>query len=59
MKITQDLRKETQAMGENEKASLAAIAAEAEAGMKAKAREFAAVGGKLYVDADAVKPAAE
>ena len=59
MKITQDLRKETQAMGENEKASLAAIAAEADAGMKAKAREFAAIGGKLYVDAEAVKPAAE
>ncbi|HRK24825.1 MAG TPA: phosphomethylpyrimidine synthase ThiC [Beijerinckiaceae bacterium] len=57
MKITQDLRKETQAMGENEKASLAAIAAEAEAGMKAKAAEFAAIGGRLYVDA--AKPAAE
>ena len=56
MKITQDLRAEVQALGENEKASLAAIAAEAEAGMKAKAAEFAAVGNKLYVEA---KPAAE
>jgi phosphomethylpyrimidine synthase len=57
MKITQDLRKEALAMGENEKASLAAIAAEAEAGMKAKAAEFAAVGGRLYVEAG--KTAAE
>ncbi len=57
MKITQDLRAETLAMGENEKASLAAIAAEAEAGMKAKAAEFAAAGSKLYVDAG--KAAAE
>jgi phosphomethylpyrimidine synthase len=57
MKITQDLRKEVQAMGENEKQSLEAIAAEAEAGMKAKAAEFAAVGGRLYVEAG--KTAAE
>ena len=51
MKITQDLRKEALAMGENEKRELETIAAEAEAGMKAKAAEFAAIGGRLYVDA--------
>ena len=43
MKITQDLRAEVQAMGENERAALE--------GMAAKSREFQAGGGKLYVDA--------
>ena len=57
MKITQDLRAETAAMGDNEKAALAAVAAEADAGMKAKAAEFAAIGGRLYVEAG--KTAAE
>ena len=49
MKITQDLRAEVQAMGDNERAALD--------GMAAKSAEFAATGGKLYVEAEA--PAAE
>ncbi|HEV2602595.1 MAG TPA: phosphomethylpyrimidine synthase ThiC [Microvirga sp.] len=43
MKITQDLRAEVQAMGENERAALE--------GMAAKSKEFLESGGKLYVDA--------
>jgi phosphomethylpyrimidine synthase len=43
MKITQDLRKEVQAMGDNERAALE--------GMAAKSEEFKKGGGKLYVDA--------
>jgi phosphomethylpyrimidine synthase len=43
MKITQDLRAEVQAMGDNERAALE--------GMAAKSEEFLAGGGKLYVDA--------
>jgi phosphomethylpyrimidine synthase len=43
MKITQDLRAEVQAMGDNERAALE--------GMAAKSKEFLAGGGKLYVDA--------
>ncbi len=47
MKITQDLRTEVLAMGDNEKAAL---------GMAEKSKEFLAGGGKLYVDAaEAVK----
>ena len=47
MKITQDLRTEVQAMGDNELAAL---------GMAEKSKEFLAGGGKLYVDAaEAVK----
>ena len=60
MKITQDLRKEVQAMGDNERVALDQAAAQIEqqraAGMAAKSQEFAAVGGQLYVDA---KTAAE
>ncbi|WP_188611198.1 phosphomethylpyrimidine synthase ThiC [Chelatococcus reniformis] len=43
MKITQDLRAEVAAMGDNERAAIE--------GMKTKSEEFAAGGGKLYVDA--------
>ena len=43
MKITQDLRAEVQAMGDNERAALE--------GMAKKSEEFLAGGGKLYVDA--------
>jgi len=43
MKITQDLRAEVQAMGDNERAALE--------GMAKKSEEFLARGGKLYVDA--------
>ncbi|WP_375461422.1 phosphomethylpyrimidine synthase ThiC [uncultured Enterovirga sp.] len=56
MKITQDLRAEVLAMGDNAVADLQAKAAqltrgEAEAGMAAKSAEFLAEGGKLYVEA--------
>jgi phosphomethylpyrimidine synthase len=53
MKITQDLRAEVQAMGDNERRVLEVTSAEAEAraGMAAKSAEFLATGGKLYVDA--------
>ena len=53
MKITQDLRAEVQAMGDNERRALEVTSAEAEAraGMAAKSAEFLATGGKLYVDA--------
>lgn len=44
MKITQDLRKEVQAMGDNERAALE--------GMAKKSQEFLAQGGKLYVEAE-------
>ncbi len=43
MKITQDLRKEVLAMGDNERAALE--------GMASKSAEFLQGGGKLYVDA--------
>ncbi len=43
MKITQDIRKEVAAMGDNEREALA--------GMAAKSEEFLAGSGKLYVDA--------
>ena len=43
MKITQDLRAEVQAMGDNERAALE--------GMAKKSEEFLKGGGKLYVDA--------
>ena len=43
MKITQDLRAEVLAMGENERAALE--------GMAQKSEEFFKGGGKLYVDA--------
>jgi phosphomethylpyrimidine synthase len=46
MQITQELRAEAKAMGDN-----AAKALEAEAGMEAKSKEFLDGGGKLYVDA--------
>ena len=42
MKITQDLRAEVQAMGENERAAIE--------GMAEKSREFAATGSQLYVE---------
>jgi len=52
MKITQDLRAEVQAMGENEKRALGLTAEQIEAaeGMAAKSAEFMAGGGKLYVE---------
>ncbi|MDR4307780.1 phosphomethylpyrimidine synthase ThiC [Chelatococcus sambhunathii] len=46
MQITQELRAEARAMGDNEKKAL-----EAEAGMAEKSEEFLKGGGKLYVDA--------
>ncbi|RXF75345.1 phosphomethylpyrimidine synthase ThiC [Hansschlegelia zhihuaiae] len=46
MQITQELRAEAKAMGDNERKAL-----EAEAGMEAKSKEFLEGGGKLYVDA--------
>ncbi|HEY8564801.1 MAG TPA: phosphomethylpyrimidine synthase ThiC [Beijerinckiaceae bacterium] len=55
MKITQDLRAEVQAMGDNERAALDQAAAEIEhqraQGMASKSKEFLDGGGKLYVDA--------
>ena len=54
MKITQDLRAEVLAMGDNERRALEATSAEAEAaraGMAAKSAEFLEGGGKLYVEA--------
>ena len=52
MKITQDLRAEVQAMGENEKRALGLTPEQIEAaeGMAAKSAEFMAGGGKLYVE---------
>ena len=54
MKITQDLRAEVQAMGENERAALGLspeqIEAQRAAGMAAKSAEFMDKGGKLYVE---------
>ena len=52
MKITQDLRAEVQAMGENEKRALGLTKEQIEAaeGMAAKSAEFMAGGGKLYVE---------
>lgn len=56
MKITQDLRAEVRAMGENERASLDQAAAQVESrrleGMAAKSREFLDRGGALYLRAD-------
>ena len=52
MKITQDLRDEVRAMGDNERASFnAAVAAieEQKSGMAQKSAEFMEKGGKLYV----------
>ena len=52
MKITQDLRAEVQAMGENEKRALGLTKEQIEAaeGMAAKSAEFMEKGGKLYVE---------
>ena len=52
MKITQDLRAEVQAMGENEKRALGLTEEQIKAaeGMAAKSAEFMAGGGKLYVE---------
>ena len=52
MKITQDLRAEVQAMGENERRALGLTPEQIEAaeGMKAKSEEFMEKGGKLYVE---------
>ncbi len=52
MKITQDLRAEVQAMGENEKRALGLTQEQIEAaeGMAAKSAEFMEKGGKLYVE---------
>ncbi len=46
MKITQDLRAEVAAMGDNERQALE----QAAAGMKAKSAEFTAGGGQIYVE---------
>jgi phosphomethylpyrimidine synthase len=51
MKITQDLRKEVLAMGDNERAALESMAKE---GMAAKSKEFASLGSQLYVEAGKV-----
>ncbi|SFI86449.1 phosphomethylpyrimidine synthase [Bosea sp. OK403] len=55
MKITQDLRAEVLAMGENERAALNQAAAQIETqrheGMAAKSQEFLARGGNLYLPA--------
>jgi phosphomethylpyrimidine synthase len=51
MKITQDLRKEVLAMGDNERAALESMARE---GMAAKSKEFASLGSQLYVEAGKV-----
>ena len=48
MKITQDLRAEVLAMGENERAALEAMASE---GMAAKSEEFLKKGAQLYLPA--------
>ncbi|WP_332682979.1 phosphomethylpyrimidine synthase ThiC [Bosea sp. (in: a-proteobacteria)] len=48
MKITQDLRAEVLAMGENERAALEAMASE---GMAAKSEEFLTKGAQLYLPA--------
>lgn len=48
MKITQDLRAEVAAMGDNERRALEEAAMR---GMQAKSAEFAAVGGQIYVEA--------
>jgi phosphomethylpyrimidine synthase len=52
MKITQDLRAEVQAMGENEKRALGLTEEQISAaeGMAQKSAEFMAGGGKLYVE---------
>ncbi|MDE2577572.1 MAG: phosphomethylpyrimidine synthase ThiC [Hyphomicrobiales bacterium] len=54
MKITQDLRAEVQAMGENEKKALGLTKEQiaAQEGMAKKSAEFMEKGGKLYLDAD-------
>ncbi|HEV2512423.1 phosphomethylpyrimidine synthase ThiC [Bosea sp. (in: a-proteobacteria)] len=48
MKITQDLRAEVQAMGDNERAALEAMASQ---GMAEKSQEFLKKGGNLYLPA--------
>jgi phosphomethylpyrimidine synthase len=48
MKITQDLRAEVQAMGDNERAALEAMATQ---GMAEKSQEFLKKGGNLYLPA--------
>lgn len=48
MKITQDLRAEVQAMGDNERAALEAMATQ---GMAEKSQEFLKQGGNLYLPA--------
>src|SRR6059036_2584469 len=48
MKITQDLRAEVEAMGDNERAALEGMAAK---GMAEKSKEFLDQGGKLYLPA--------
>jgi len=59
MKITQDLRAEVQAMGENERKALEALADDQAAaqiaiqqqGMAAKSKEFLDKGGSIYLPA--------
>jgi phosphomethylpyrimidine synthase len=59
MKITQDLRKEVLAMGDNERKALeeasAAVEARMREGMAEKSREFLAGGGKLYVETEGAR----
>jgi phosphomethylpyrimidine synthase len=66
MKITQDVRDYAAGLGDNEKAALgldaeAGLSAEAlaKAGMAEMSEKFKAMGGQVYVDADAVKAAKE
>ncbi|MFC3692792.1 phosphomethylpyrimidine synthase ThiC [Chenggangzhangella methanolivorans] len=51
MQITQELRAEARAMGDNAAKALEAETLAARDGMEAKSKEFLETGGKLYVDA--------
>ncbi|MBK5959704.1 phosphomethylpyrimidine synthase [Rhodoplanes elegans] len=58
MKITQDVRDYAAGLGDNEKAALYPVdtaQADAAAGMKQMSDKFLKMGGKVYVEADAVK----
>jgi phosphomethylpyrimidine synthase len=50
MKITQDLRDEVRAMGENERAALEAEAMGIREGMAEKSQQFKTLGSQLYVE---------
>ena len=55
MKITQDVRDYAATLNDPEKRAVAGDAAIAEAGMAAMSEKFKAMGGEVYVDAEAVK----